>query len=139
MICNNDLIFQDGWLDPLLAANHPLVSPKCPVDERQTEITENTIGWKTGKHFSGWCFMITRELFNKIGGFDEDFVFWCSDNSLLEQVKPIQPMLVPDSTVIHLRSQTLNTLSQPSINNYTKGEIKKFNRKYNKDLYGLGK
>jgi GT2 family glycosyltransferase len=109
VIANNDLVFHDGWLHTLLAANHPLVSPKCPRDERQSDITENTLGDITGKHLSGWCFMISRDLWERIGGFDQCVSFWCSDDVVIEQAKAegVQPMLVPGSLVEHVQSQTL--------------------------------
>lgn len=34
VFANNDLEFEDGWLDALLVANHPLVSPANPGDIR---------------------------------------------------------------------------------------------------------
>lgn len=108
LIANNDLTFHDGWLHHLIAAEWPLVSPKCPGDERQADIVNNTAGPITGRHLSGWCFLISRRLWERIGGFDEDFAFWCADDSLIEQclrVK-VQPMLVPAAVVDHDRSQT---------------------------------
>ena len=111
MIANNDLVFRDGWLHHLLAAKHPFVSPKCPNDQRQTSITENTEGDVTGRHMSGWCFMITRDLWEQIDGFDEDVAFWCADDVVIEQTRKlkIQPMLVPAAEVEHAQSLTFNT------------------------------
>jgi hypothetical protein len=76
VISNNDVEFKDGWLEALLKANYPIVSPKCPDDDRQEHIKVNTTGFETGVHLSGWCFMIHRSLWEEIGGFDEDFKFW---------------------------------------------------------------
>jgi hypothetical protein len=108
-VCNNDLIFYDAWLHWLLASNHPVVSPKCPIDSRQAEIEENTTGTKNGVHFSGWCFMIKRSLWEQLGGFDECVEFWCSDDVVLEQLKAIgvEPMMVPQAKVEHGVSQTM--------------------------------
>lgn len=130
MVANNDLVFQDGWLHHLLAAKHPLVSPKCPRDDRQTDIVENTAGGITGKHLSGWCFMISRALWESIGGFDEDFAFWCADDSLIEQVKAVgvEPMLVPDAIVEHRQSRTLKTVKDTG--ELTWAQLHKFITKY---------
>lgn len=108
MVANSDLIYHNGWLHQLLAANHPFVSPKCPDDQRQTDLVENTIGGRTGRHMSGWCYMVTRDLWERIGGFDEDFDWWCADDSVIEQTKAVgvEPMLVPSSVVTHLGSRT---------------------------------
>lgn len=112
MIANNDLIFHDGWLHQLLAAGHPVVSPKEPRDERQTDIHSNALGYTIGRHLSGWCFMLRRELWEKIGGFDDCCSFWYSDNVVAEQLRAIgvTPMLVVDAVVEHLRSVTLNQM-----------------------------
>lgn len=137
MIANNDLIFKEDWLFHLFASNHNIVSPKCPHDKRQTELTQNTLGYEVGKHFSGWCFMMKRAIWEEIGGFDEDFHFWFADNSVVEQVKKkgYQPMLVPKAIVEHLGSQTLKTLDEKQKHNNTRALIEKFNKKYNQNLF----
>lgn len=131
MVANNDLVFTDGWLHALLAANHPLVSPKCPGDGRQADIVENTRGDRTGRHFSGWCFMLRRALWNRIGGFDECVSFWCSDDVVVEQCLAVgvTPMLVADSTVEHLGSVTLGRTPDAD-DDLTWRQIDIFNRKY---------
>lgn len=132
MISNNDVIFVQGWLDELLVTGHDLVSPHEPRDIRQKDIKENTIGDITGKHFSGWCFMISRELWLNIGGFDEDFNFWFADDSVIQQCiqKGVYPMLVKKSIVQHLGSQTLKTLSSKTRDEYTWRLVEKFKEKY---------
>lgn len=132
MVANNDLVFSNGWLHALLAADHPFVSPKCPVDYRQQSITENTIGDITGQHMSGWCFMVRRELWERIGGFDECVDFWCSDDVVIEQGRAVGvlPMLVPASTVRHLGSKTFQTVDPSECDDMMWLQIKKFSDKY---------
>lgn len=115
MVANNDLAFHDGWLHHLLAADHPLVSPKCPNSQKQHEVNTNTIGSKTGQHLSGWCFLISRSLWKDMGGFDDCVSFWCADDVVIQQAKQlgIEPMLVPDAVVTHEVSQTLKTSTTP--------------------------
>ncbi|QBZ72700.1 glycosyltransferase [Gordonia phage GodonK] len=115
MIANNDLVFHDGWLHELLAAEHPVVSPHNPGDPRQRALYKNEVGTRNGRHFSGWCFMVKRELWKEIGGFDECVSFWCSDDVVIEQVKAldVHPMIVPKSVVKHLGSVTLNDQGKP--------------------------
>lgn len=131
MVANNDLVFDIGWLEPLLAADHPIVSPKCPVRPSQIDLIENTAGYENGVHLSGWCFMIRRDLWERIGGFDECVEFWCSDDVVIEQVKAlgIAPMLVPASRVRHLGSVTLTQTQDPE-NRLTHRQLEIFNRKY---------
>jgi glycosyltransferase involved in cell wall biosynthesis len=139
MIANNDLIFTDGWLGELMLANHPLVSPKEPTDGRQSDIIVNTIGEDCGRHLSGWCFAIKRDVWKLIQGFDEDVSFWCSDNVVIEQCKKIGlfPMLVPKSIVEHLGSRTLKFVPEKR-DELTRRQVIKYNKKYDKNLFGYG-
>jgi GT2 family glycosyltransferase len=135
MIANNDLIFHDGWLHHLLAADNPVVSPREPKDYRQVDIEENISGYQTGRHLSGWCFMIKRELWRAIGGFDDCVEFWFSDDVVIEQVKAkgYLPMLVHDSVVEHLGSVTLK--QSPNHDDLTWGQVEIFNEKYGKEKF----
>ena len=137
VISNNDVVFFDGWLEELLKPQYPIVSPKCLNDERQSEITVNTTGYETGVHLSGWCFMIHRDLWKKIGGFDEDFKFWCADNSLMEQLIKVEvpPMIVPKAIVRHLYSKTLITVDDQ--HDLTHEQVRKYNKKYGRELFGM--
>jgi hypothetical protein len=137
MIANNDITFSDGWLHNLISAGHPVVSPHEPNDPRQADITENTEGDVCGKHFSGWCFMISRDLWTKIGKFDTDVDFWCSDDVVIEQVKAtgIKPMLVKQSIVNHHGSVTLNKQSDDQQTDWKWRNVYIFNTKYGKNKF----
>lgn len=140
MHANNDLLFKPGWLNELIKANHPLVSPKEPRDSRQRDIRVNEIGTQTGRHLSGWCFMIERSLWEKIGGFDEDVNFYCSDDVVIEQCKVfgVQPMLVVNSIVHHLVSTTLKTATPNERKVLTDDQVRIFNKKYDQNKFNLG-
>lgn len=137
MIANNDLVFHDGWLHNLIAAQHVVVSPHEPNDSRQKAMICNETGDECGRHFSGWCFMIKRSLWRSIGGFDTDVDFWCSDDVVIEQVKAkgIVPMLVKNSIVDHLRSVTLNKQSDAVQNELKWRNLYIFNTKYGKNKF----
>lgn len=137
VVANNDVIFCNKWLDNLLSVNYPVVSPKCPNHAKTIGLEGNIKGYECGVHFSGWCFMIQRSIYAEIGGFDEDFSFYCADNAVIEQLKAIDimPMLVCNSTVVHVGSQTLSTLSADKTSELTFGQVYKFNKKYNKDIF----
>jgi hypothetical protein len=146
--CNSDLVVSDrSFLHHLLkAANsgYYVLSAFDPRASKQKNLNRYNVhylsGYECGKHFSGWCFMVHRSVWAKIGGFDEDFPFWCCDNAFLEQIKKIkiESVLVLRSVVYHLGSQTLKTLSDELQNEMTKTQVKKFNRKYNQNLFNLG-
>ena len=137
MFCNNDLNFRNGWLHALISADYPIVSPISVADFRQKGISENEKGWECGRNLSGWAFMMKRDLWNQIGGLDEDFDFWFADNSLIEQLKRLDlpPMLVPSSKVDHLGSQTFRTKSIDERNSLMWSKLDLFNKKYNQNLF----
>lgn len=132
MVANNDLEFEDGWLGELLAQAHDVMSPLNPGDGRQAGVGRFPIvGTTNGRHFSGWCFMVRRGLWEEIGGFDEDFRFWCADDAVIEQVVAagVEPMLVPASRVRHLTSQTLRKESNDD-GELTWAQVALFEEKY---------
>lgn len=137
MVANNDLLFRKDWLFHLLKANHPVVSPKCPVDGRQKGINENTLGFTIAKHFSGWCFMMKRSVWKDIKGLDEDFGFWFADNATVKQLeaKGYTPMIVPLALVEHLGSKTLNSLPRDEKRALTFDLVNKYNKKYKENLF----
>ncbi len=140
VVSNNDVIFTDGWLEELLKYKFlHLVSPKDPNDKRQKDILSPSIGDKCGRNLSGWCFMISREHWLKIGGLDEEFPFWCADNSLIDQSISVgvTPCLIPKSIVYHKGSMTLKGVDNKD--EITLGQVKKYNTKYNKNLFKMGK
>lgn len=137
MVANSDLIFEDGWLHELLAVGHPIMSPKCSKSEKQKEVKENEIGVVNGRNLSGWAFIMKRSLWEEIGGLDEDFAFYCADDSLIEQVvsKGVEPMLVTSSIVHHLGSTTFKTIPRNKWDEMTWAYVHKFNVKYNKEKF----
>lgn len=138
LFCNNDLIFSDAWAHHLLSAKHPLVSPKCPVDGRQRDIAKNEIGSKCGRFFSGWCFMMTRELWRNIGGLTNIVSYWFSDNATIKQCEAVgvSPMLVPASQVRHLGSVTFNSqTTAEEKDDWTWGQCVIYNRHFNDNLF----
>ena len=72
--------------------------------------------------------MIRRELWERIGGFDEDFEFWCADDAVIEQLREvgIAPMIVARSRVRHAMSQTLRA----DDGSMTWAQVYKFEQKY---------
>lgn len=133
MVANSDLEFAPGWLDPLLAAGNDCVSPIDPGRGSQQKIIANTAGYGNGIHFSGWCFMVKRSLWLKMGGFDDCVRYWCSDDVVIEQCKQlgVTPMLVPASKVKHLVSKTMSTPPDDMM----WGQVVIFNTKYRQDRF----
>lgn len=134
VIATNDLEFEDGWLKALFAAHEPVVSPIDPGASTQADINTDTGGWVKSRHFSGWCFMMRRDIWEQIGGFDERVRFWCSDDAVVEQLKAIdvQPVVVVASRVHHRVSATLR--DEPDQDELTWKQVYVFNQLYNQRL-----
>jgi len=118
--CNNDLIFEKGWAQSLIAAmdiDKELlsVSPLCPQFHPGVGIFPNSglkYGYSIRKEIAGWCFMIKRELLSIIGPFDEHFSFWFADTDYSHTLKKynIKHALVTDSMVRHLDGRSTQEL-----------------------------
>lgn len=151
---NNDLKFSRNWGSVLIdaMANHStnVACPVCPVTHREFGIRPNTHqvirGMEVRKHFTGWGFLMTRKLWYRMGGHDERYNFWCSDNATVEQMKKLHEsnILVTDSVVEHLHggSATLNPIKKHNPQRHTElteTDVKKFNRDHNQNIFGWGK
>jgi len=120
--CNNDLFFHKGWFTAILEANriNPTIksfSTFCPrFHHEKSEVQKEKInyGYKNGVFFTGWCFLVKREVFKSIGLFDERFRFWfCDDDFRLTlQKHSLKNALIRDSRVTHLCSETLTGESE---------------------------
>lgn len=140
MVANNDLTFTNGWLHELIAAGHDVVSPVSPDDPRQKDIKEIETGYVNGRNLSGWCFMMKRDIWERISGLDEATTFWSSDDVVIEQLRAInvEPAIVPRSIVHHEGSRTLRSLPSHKQKELTRDQVKIFNKKYGQNKFGFG-
>jgi len=78
-----------------------------------------------------------RELWLKIGKFDEDVDFWCSDDVVIEQVRAagITPMLVKESIVRHEGSITLKQQPEDVQTDWKWRNVWIYNTKYGKNKF----
>jgi GT2 family glycosyltransferase len=110
--CNNDLIFYPGWasamLDTFKKDNELIsVSPFCSIYHPTVGFQTNTgvhYGYKVRDQVAGWCFMVKRPIFDKIGLFDEQFKFWFADADYAQTLQQhhIKHALVTNARVDHL-------------------------------------
>lgn len=147
--CNNDLEFKKDWdihiIEALESDKIVSASPWCPKTHKQwwgNEVPkENVIGTQTGKIVAGWCLVLKREWWEEMGGFDERLEFYCCDNSYTHQLEAANKKhgLIMSSQVIHLGSLTLNQFKgTQKYDDLTMGEVRKYNRLYNKNLFNAG-
>lgn len=149
--CNNDLEFEMDWSNRIIEAMEreglDSASPFCRnVHGIQTRMTPTGVvryGWTVRLEFAGWCFVMKRASWEKMGGLDEDFSFWCADNSVVEQLKAngMKHALVTNAIVNHLGGgeNTLKEVDRDTREQMTFVQVKKFNNKYDKNVWGLGK
>ncbi len=87
---------------------------------------------------SGFCFAMTREAWKRIGGLDEKYNFWCADNVVSEQIKKHGlKELKTEIEVTHLEEQSHKILTKKEQQEYKRDNVKKFNRKYKQNIFGI--
>ncbi len=126
-LLNNDLLFEVGWFEPLLAAleapelnagvvgnlqyrmidkvlDHGgvLLTPRGQFDHIRTEPVEQTHPLDVYV-VTGACMLMHRSDFEAVGGFDEVFVNGCEDIDLCLKVRQAgkQIYVAPNSQILH--------------------------------------
>lgn len=140
-LCNNDLVFSDGWADNcyyVFAMGYESLSPYCPVTHTRFVKSGNYAirGYQVGFHIAGWCIGVKRDMIKRIGGFNTGVYFWYSDNIYAEQLKVagIKHALVCNSIVTHLDfgSFTLKKMDSKEKTRLTSMQKKLFNNEVKK-------
>lgn len=115
-LCNNDLVFHPDWGKNIeFVLNNYDIDSACPFDRGYhfNYKEAKTFKLKEGNHFYvksdvriffiGWCYVVNRDVWEKIGYFNEGVEFYYSDNIVVEQYKKygIKHALVANSFVDH--------------------------------------
>jgi GT2 family glycosyltransferase len=144
--CNNDLIFNNGWWQRLYNSMQKhesnSSSPLCPNTGKEYgfTISDNVyLGHQIRKYVAGWCLVLNRLWYLRMGGFDERFSFWCADNSYGKQLEQHKEKHILDcgSIVHHVQSATLNKLDDKTADDYTRKQVIKYNNTFNEKLFNL--
>lgn len=112
-LCNNDLIFYKNWFSEILKVSkkRPEILSFSPLGKSTIKNKKETfeIGYKVMTHVKGWCLIVKKELFDKIGFLDETFNFYFADNDYAMTLKcnNIKHALVYNSKVDHLEKKSL--------------------------------
>jgi GT2 family glycosyltransferase len=144
-LCNNDLIFQPGWFSAIVETSreYPAVGSFSPwnshgdwhLNKAQEDQSKHFFGYGIGFHLCGWCIVAKRDIFDLVD-LSDDVNFWCSDNIYVDELVKygIEHVLVRDSLVDHITSQTLFSESGERIDELTRGQaIIYANRNRNND------
>lgn len=163
LFLNNDTTVTKGWLKPLVTlmeqderigiTGSKLVYPNGILQEAGAVIWSNGDGWNYGRndisnkpeynyvkevdYISGAAMMVRRSLWDKIGGFDEQFApAYYEDTDLAFQVRKegYQVVFQPKSVVIHYEGMSNGTDTENGIKKYQIENKEKFKKKWTKEL-----
>jgi len=129
---NNDVVFPQGFVMNIVKTMQSM--------ELDVASVKNQFGHTRNDNISGFCFVIRREAYHKLGKFNEDYPFWCADNVVLEQIKEHNLSHAWLNIMVwHNVSATLSKLDVGTRNKYTRECLKQFNADYNRNVLGVGK
>lgn len=128
--CNNDLIFQPGWLTSHLQVfrNYPYagcLSSRDPLDQIQPAISTGVAeGYQVNRYAFQWCMTFSRTALDAIGPFDECFPFYGADDAIMRQLQRcgVRHFLNADSHVNHLACQSHDALDPAKRRELTYGQ-----------------
>ncbi|MBB6388541.1 GT2 family glycosyltransferase [Flavobacterium notoginsengisoli] len=130
-LCNNDLIFHENWFSEILKVaeiNNSILSFSPAGNSQYNSLDLFEIGYKVRTHIMGWCLVVNKKIFNKIGLLDETFDFYYADNdyAMTLKSKNIKHAIVFNSKVEHLEKRSTEKSEQ---------DKKEFLHKYKIPLY----
>ncbi len=107
VVCNDDVLVQPGWWEPLRAA---LEHPRDPA----AVVFPQTVGGAMRTDFAAWCFAFSRTTLDRFSVapgefFDRELRVWYQDTDLLARLRAAgtPPRLVRESTIRHGLSETV--------------------------------
>lgn len=140
-LCNNDLIFHEGWATEILKPFNQYVdvfsaSPACSIHHPANGFKLNDgpkIGYHIREELAGWCLFLKRDILKLMGKLDENFIFWCADNDYANTlyILKLPHILVTSSIVDHLESKTLKQQTKEREEELTLKEVSYLEKKWN--------
>lgn len=159
LLLNNDTNVQSGWLSHLLETassderigivGPKLVYPDGRLQEAGGIIWKDGAGWNYGRYddpekaeynyerevdyVSGACLLIRKELWEKVGGFDQRFApAYYEDTDLAFQVRNLGCKVIyqPESVVVHFEGISSGTTVDAGIKRHQKLNRDKFVAKW---------
>jgi hypothetical protein len=135
MIMNNDLVFHGNWLENLIegleSGGFDSVSPRSPGWQFHTSYVDGGVyeGWGIGYSYAGWAVLYKADSFAKLQPFDEQYVFFCQDNSVIDDMQKMnmRHALIANSLVTHLANQSHRTVDYATFKHYTDGMVELYN------------
>lgn len=116
LFLNNDLIFNEFSIHRTVEffTKYPELMSATPIDpdysthKKCLGITEPIWGYKVKNQVCGWAVFARREVFDKIGNWDEQFIFWYQDNDYANTIQAagLKHALLPTVFVFHLENKS---------------------------------
>lgn len=159
VVLNNDCIVTKNWDKPLvefLEANDNVGIVAPMLTDMTGQYVQNMGGgadfcshkggvpsqWKYPEEnvwTTGACIMVRREAFDKVGGFDEQFLFYCSDSDLCLKMgfAGYKIYNIPESKVRHFHGQSTKVADEGGlpIRQIGANDQLLFNKKY--EMHGI--
>jgi GT2 family glycosyltransferase len=149
-ILNNDIVVTPGWLDGLLAfmrqTGHGLVSPSAregpldyDLDRYALEFTQDCAGAARHDDMYGACMLIRREVFERVGLFDEGFAYGgCEDIDFWWRMKQAGYSVGMTGTVLihHFGMVTQDAVKSRETRAHVKGNVAHFESKWKRTVRG---
>lgn len=149
-ILNNDIVVTPGWLERLVAfmeaTGHGLVSPSA----REGKLDYDLIGYaqefvrkcagatREGAMYAA-CMLIRRDVFERIGMFDEGFSYGgCEDTDFLWRMKQAGFSVAMTGSVLihHFSMVTQDAIKQSDEKAYPAENLAHFKKKWNRTVRG---
>lgn len=148
-ILNNDLVVTKGWLEGLLAfmekGNHGIVSPALREGPLNYDLDSYAVEFVRScreavrKELHGACFLVRREVFERIGLFDEAFVYGqCEDIDFFWRAKAAGFSVATTGSVLihHFGSATQNAIRKSETGAYAGQNLAYFTQKWRRTVRG---
>lgn len=162
-LLNNDTIVLKDWLAPLVRligssddvglVGSKLLYPDGSLQEAGGILWSDGSAWNYGNgqspflsefnyvheadYISGAAIMVRRDLFEKLGGFDERYApAYCEDSDLAFSLRKLgyKVMLQPFSQIIHFEGMSNGKRVDSGLKQYQVVNTKKFYKKWKKEL-----
>lgn len=128
IISNNDVVYEPGCIEQLYKSldDYDSVSPT------ETYSDENILGNEVGKHVKGWCIGLRYNVYEKMGGWDENFKFWYQDNDYCNFLEKhsLRHALIGNAVAKHLVSRSHELVDDLKL--FTNDQITTLEQKWGK-------